>query len=78
MYMKKYGITFLMGSLCLAFTVITDILFGFPWTNFIINWKFTLFSIVEKWTVILLLILLFVPDVYQFFKKKKSRHASQS
>lgn len=78
MYMKKYGITLLMSLLCLFFTIIADLLFGFPWDNFITNWNFTLFSIAEKLTVILLLILFFVPDIYQAFKKKKSRHSRQS
>ena len=44
---QKYAITLLLGTLCLSYTVLTDCLFGFPWYNFMINWQFTLFSIVE-------------------------------
>lgn len=78
MYIKKYAIILLSGSLCLSYTVLTDCLFGFPWYNFIINWQFTLFSIIEKLTVTVLLCLLILPDCYRAFKNKKPRDSNQS
>ncbi|MCT1399569.1 hypothetical protein M4D81_11120 [Paenibacillus sp. p3-SID867] len=77
MYIKKYAITLLLGTLCLSYTVLTDCLFGFPWYNFMINWQFTLFSIVEKLTVTVLLCLLILPDCYRAFKNKKPRDSTQ-
>ncbi|ANY75051.1 hypothetical protein [Paenibacillus ihbetae] len=71
MLLKKYSITLLTAVLCLAITILTDILFGFPWYNFIINWRFTLFSPVEKITVLLLLALLVIPDLYRSLRKRK-------
>lgn len=71
MLLKKYTIMLLTAVLCLTITVLTDILFGFPWYNFIINWRFTLFSPVERITVILLLALLVIPDLYHSIRKRK-------
>ncbi len=71
MLLKKYSIMLLTAVLCLTITILTDILFGFPWYNFIINWRFTLFSPVERITVILLLALLVIPDLYRSFRKRK-------
>ncbi|MNW53467.1 hypothetical protein D3C74_310290 [compost metagenome] len=75
MIRKKYGVLLLFLVLSCIYTIIIDVCVGLPWNTFIINWRYTLFSLIERMIAVVLILLLVIPDLVRKLRRGKGMHS---
>lgn len=78
MLMKKYGAILLFLVLEYVYCIITDVTVGLPWNTIIINWNFTLFTGMERFIAISLVLLMIISDLRHLILPNKSNPRSRS
>ncbi|MNH89953.1 hypothetical protein D3C73_424860 [compost metagenome] len=77
MVLKKYTVLLLFLLLSCIYTVFIDICVGLPWNTFIINWKYTLFSQIERFIAVVMVLFLVIPDLFRYLRRNQ-RHSTTS
>ncbi|MEK4193983.1 hypothetical protein MKX34_12970 [Paenibacillus sp. FSL R5-0636] len=61
---RKYAVTLLLATLCLLYIYLLDWLYGYGLGNIGYILNYLLYTASEKATVCILLLCLFIPDIY--------------
>ncbi|WP_139173168.1 hypothetical protein [Fontibacillus panacisegetis] len=78
MISRKYKVLLLFLLLSCIYTIFIDICVGLPWNTFMINWKYTLFTQIERFIAVFMVLLLVIPDLIRYLRRKQEHTTSST
>lgn len=78
MVWRKYTVFVLFLLLSGVYVIFSDICVGLPWNTIIINWRFTMFSPIERIITVIWILLLFIPDLIKHLRRKQGHTSASS